>query len=360
MQQRGHMVSTDLRRGLSSMLPQRALVEKVFGFIDQERIIPLLKRHASFAADDAGQLLAAELNCLPYDRTRLRMIETLLDLLWESGMVQKNGTVYSVPDSVFFPDLLDRDDRELLREAFTGQNAFFEKCAANLPSFLRGRGAAVRFDASSSACWHQFLDNEEYAYARAILGGLLIRNRKTPLRLLDLCCGTGAGARIIRRMWPDVSVAVIDAYDFADIARTIAHDASIVWDASLRWQGFGDPLPFSDGAFDLVFFACADPYIPESLRETVYADIFRILSPGGSLGILSRSLPDQMGQYVQNPWMRKAALAHDFLESVCDGWHGFSDPHQSAELFARIGYSIDRIMLDATIWKLDKPIKEQF
>jgi hypothetical protein len=52
--------------------------------------------------------------------------------------------------------------------------------------------------------------------------------------------------------------------------------------------------------------------------------------------------------------MRRAALAHDFLESVCDGWQGFSYPNRSAALFSNVGFSVDAVMLDASLWKLGK------
>ena len=358
MPQRRHILTPAMKLGMRSMLPQRAVVERAYRFVDDEGMLPLLKRQSHFTDDAAKDRLEAELGYRLHDRTRRRMIDILFALLNEAGVLRQDGERYLVADDARLPVLLDAADRSLLKESLPGQSAFFDLCTANAAAFLRGEPSRVRFDEESSGHWQYFLENEEYAYARSLLAGMLIRERKREARLLDLCCGTGAGALMIRRLWPDVSVTVIDAHDFAGIADTIACDKAIVWDSSLIWQGFGTPVPFSDGSFDAVLFACADPYIPAALREYVYADILRILRPGGSLGVLSRSLPDAACRYVRDPWMRKAALAHDFLESVCGGWQGFSDPHQSAGLFARVGYTVDRIMLDATIWKLDKPGKE--
>lgn len=151
-------------------------------------------------------------------------------------------------------------------------------------------------------------------------------------------------------MWPDAEITALDANDLGPLSREFVSEGP-----PLLWRGFGDPLPYAAGAFDVVFFACADPYISQSLRHHVYADIYRILRRGGSLGILTRSLPDPERRYMRDPWMRRAALGHDILESVCAGWQGFSCPKQSAALFETVGFRTDAVMLDASLWKLVKP-----
>ncbi len=150
------------------------------------------------------------------------------------------------------------------------------------------------------------------------------------------------------------------ALDFKDIFRKralsrIPKPEAVQWIDAELWNGFGTPLPFPDGTFDLLYFACADPYIPVESREFVYRDIFRVLKRSGSVGLLSHSYPDDKNEHVRDPWARRGILCHDFFESVCEGWHGFSDAGESRNLFESIGYTIDTVMMNASIWRLDKP-----
>jgi len=340
----------DIRFAMDGRLPQRAVVQQVFRILDDEGIIPLLRRLGTFSAQDVLTACESELGYLLNDAGRIRTIRTMLAFLAETGVISKTDGRFvfgadAVPHETF-------DDREtaILHTAFGGQRMFFAVCADQLSSFLRGEPCPVRFDAGAAPLWKQFLENEEYAYARALLIGLLRRGYHKPVRLLDLCCGTGAGSEMIRRMWPSAEITALDANDLGPLSREFVSEGP-----PLLWRGFGDPLPYDTGAFDVVFFACADPYIPHSLRHHVYADIYRILRRGGSLGILTRGLPDPERRYMRDPWMRRAALGHDVLESVCAGWQGFSCPKQSAALFETVGFRTDAVMLDASLWKLVKP-----
>ena len=134
----------------------------------------------------------------------------------------------------------------------------------------------------------------------------------------------------------------------------------IVWVGPDRWAGFGRPLPFVDAGFDAVLFTCGDPYIPAGRRGDVYRDIARVLTPGGKLGVLPRCRPDADARYVASFWLRISALAHDFAESVCEGWEGFSDAGENARLFSDAGFQGGTegpggmSFLDSSLWVLRK------
>ena len=70
----------------------------------------------------------------------------------------------------------------------------------------------------------------------------------------------------------------------------------------------------------------------------VWRECERVLVPGGRIGILTRGYPDAAGRHVPSFWIRVAALAHDFAESVCEGWQGFSDVEESNRLFTELGF----------------------
>ena len=134
----------------------------------------------------------------------------------------------------------------------------------------------------------------------------------------------------------------------------------IVWVGPDRWAGFGRPLPFVDAGFDAVLFTCGDPYIPAGQRGDVYREIARVLTPGGRLGVLTRCRPDVGARCVASFWLRIFALAHDFAESVCEGWEGFSDAEESTRMFSDAGFQggseVSNAMsfLDSSLWVLRK------
>lgn len=341
---------SDIRFAMDSRLPQRAVVQQVFRMLADDGIFSLLRRLGVFSLQDVLTACESEFGYLMHDAGRSRTVGKMLALLAETGVVSGTDDCFVLDADTALPDTFNDRETAILHAAFSGQITFFTVCADQLPSFLRGEPCPVRFDTGMAPLWKQFLENEEYAYARTLLIGLLMRGYRKPVRLLDLCCGTGAGSEMIHRMWPDAEITAIDANDLGPLSRAFASEGP-----PLLWRGFGDPLPYDAGTFDVVFFACADPYIPHSLRHHVYADIYRILRSGGSLGILTRGLPDPERRYMRDPWMRRAALGHDILESVCAGWQGFSCPKQSAALFETVGFTTDAVMLDASLWKLVKP-----
>ena len=157
--------------------------------------------------------------------------------------------------------------------------------------------------------------------------------RRPSCRFLDLCHGPRWGLEAAISRFPAIRVTAVDFTDvFHDTARARAESAQ----ASNRdrghagyphrlggtgWSrsGFGDPLPFPDGAFDAIFFTCGEPYIPRHLRGAVYRELGRLLASGGRLGVLTRSHPDDGGQHVPSFWLRVSALARDFAEKRVRG-----------------------------------------
>jgi hypothetical protein len=88
----------------------------------------------------------------------------------------------------------------------------------------------------------------------------------------------------------------------------------------------------------------------------VYREVGRILVPEGRLGILTRCCPDPGGRSVRSYWLRIAALAHDFVESVCEGWEGFSDAEENVGVFSEVGFagglpvSGNMSLLESCLW----------
>ncbi|HYT75684.1 MAG TPA: class I SAM-dependent methyltransferase [Vicinamibacterales bacterium] len=102
--------------------------------------------------------------------------------------------------------------------------------------------------------------------------------------VLDVGCGTGTLAVLIKRLHPDVDVVGIDP-DPKALARAQRKAARAR--LSLRFdRGFADALPFADGAFDRVFSSMMFHHVHKEDKPRVLADIRRVLKPGGRLAFL--------------------------------------------------------------------------
>ena len=110
-----------------------------------------------------------------------------------------------------------------------------------------------------------------------------IRNRKTPLKALDLCAGTLDLSREFLRQFPTSNVQAVDfsqgmldqgmkklSPEEREKIQTICADAL--------------SLPFPDGTFDVVF--CGYGFRNLDNQETALHEIRRVLKPGGQLLIL--------------------------------------------------------------------------
>jgi phosphoethanolamine N-methyltransferase len=101
----------------------------------------------------------------------------------------------------------------------------------------------------------------------------------TGLAVLDIGCGTGGIALSLAADYGaakvtgvDVEEPVLDTANRRAAAKGLADRVEFVKVAP-------GPLPFGDGEFDLVFSKDAMIHIPD--KEALFADVFRLLKPGG-------------------------------------------------------------------------------
>jgi ubiquinone/menaquinone biosynthesis C-methylase UbiE len=102
--------------------------------------------------------------------------------------------------------------------------------------------------------------------------------------VLDIGCGTGTLAVLIKELHPTVNVTALDP-DPRALARasrkarrarvTIAFD-----------RGFADAMQYADGTFDRVFSSMMFHHVPREEKPKVLADVRRVLKPGGRLEFL--------------------------------------------------------------------------
>lgn len=102
--------------------------------------------------------------------------------------------------------------------------------------------------------------------------------------LLDIGCGTGTLAVMIKRRQPTVYLVGLDPDPKAlAIAEKKAHRARM----NVRFErGFANALPYKDAAFDRVFSSMMFHHLKKEERQGVLAEIRRVLKPAGRLELL--------------------------------------------------------------------------
>lgn len=110
---------------------------------------------------------------------------------------------------------------------------------------------------------------------------------------LDLGCGTGRTARLLREKLPDVRYTGIDpSSESIRVARERAPEGAHF----LPFDGRSLPLP--DASCDVVFAACVLHHVPPASRAALYAEIGRVLKPTGWFFVFEHNPWNPLTQYV--------------------------------------------------------------
>jgi ubiquinone/menaquinone biosynthesis C-methylase UbiE len=103
-------------------------------------------------------------------------------------------------------------------------------------------------------------------------------------RVLEIGCGTGNLAILIKRLHPDAEVVGIDPDP-----KALARAQRKAWREALSVQldrGFAEELPYPDASFDRVLSALMFHHLRPEEQEKSLDEARRILRPGGSLHLL--------------------------------------------------------------------------
>lgn len=100
-------------------------------------------------------------------------------------------------------------------------------------------------------------------------------------RVLDLGCGTGTLALMVKRRQPAAEVVGLDA-DPEILGRARAKAAAAGLEVQLD-RGFSTELPYEDESFDLVLSSLFFHHLKRAEKEASAREIARVLRPGGEL-----------------------------------------------------------------------------
>lgn len=99
-------------------------------------------------------------------------------------------------------------------------------------------------------------------------------------RIADICCGSGA-------MFPELKGRIFAGLDFTRAMLEVAAEKK----SGVRLvEGDAQKMPFASGSFDAAIMIYSIRNIPDT--TTLLSEFFRILQPGGRLGILDFGVPE--------------------------------------------------------------------
>jgi ubiquinone/menaquinone biosynthesis C-methylase UbiE len=155
-------------------------------------------------------------------------------------------------------------------------------------------------------------------------------------RVLDIGCGTGNLAILIKRLNPAVQVVGIDP-DPKALARARRkaqrRGTEIQFD-----QGFSEQLPYPDASFDRVFSAFMLHHVRPEAKPVTLRETFRVLKPGGSLHLVDFDEGERL-----------SGGFHGFLASIFHSRHG-SSPHNTVlVLMQHAGFVDAKHVADQTV-----------
>jgi len=99
-------------------------------------------------------------------------------------------------------------------------------------------------------------------------------------QILDIGCGTGTLAVLLKRQYPSAQITGLDP-DPKALRRARNKASAVQFD-----QGFADQLPYNDETFDRVFSSFMFHHLEEHERENMLREVWRVLKSGGSFHLL--------------------------------------------------------------------------
>lgn len=183
------------------------------------------------------------------------------------------------------------------------------------------------------------LDRRWWRRAALAFRGVL---KRPDARILDICCGTGDMTAALLELHP-ASGEPVTGLDFSAEMLRLAQNKYRT--ANVKWiEGDAMALPFAGASFDLVTSAFGF----RNLRNysAGLAEIYRVLRPGGAIGILECNQPDGASGALYNlyfqhvvpvvgGWMSGDRAAYEYLPASVQR---FPRPARMLQLMEEAGF----------------------
>lgn len=160
-------------------------------------------------------------------------------------------------------------------------------------------------------------------------------------RILEIGCGTGNLAILVKRLHPGVEVVGLDpdAKALARARRKVGRE-----ELPVRLdRGFAEQLPYPDASFDRVLSAFMFHHLSPEVKERALREVRRVLKPGGSLHLLDLGGAKAASDgFIARLSHRNTLLQDNFggRIPVLMREAGFADP---AEVASRVTKALGRI-----------------
>jgi ubiquinone/menaquinone biosynthesis C-methylase UbiE len=148
-------------------------------------------------------------------------------------------------------------------------------------------------------------------------------------RVLDVGCGTGTLATLVKQLHPGIDVIGIDPDPQAlSRARRKAARAGVAIQFD---RGFGDDLPYPPGSFDRVLSSFVYHHVPAREKARVLQSIRHVLKPGGEFHMLDFEGPHDgprgiLAHLLHSSKHLEGNSAHQVLSLLKEA--GFLDPRK--------------------------------
>jgi ubiquinone/menaquinone biosynthesis C-methylase UbiE len=143
--------------------------------------------------------------------------------------------------------------------------------------------------------------------------------RSQPRQILDIGCGTGSMTFLLKQAFPS---ALVTGLDLSPYMLAVAEDRSRDTGVAIEWRhGTAELTQFESGSFDLITAALLFHETPPAVTQTILAESYRLLAPGGKILILDgnqrslRSL-DWLNNVFEEPYIKSYAAGN------LDAWVG--------------------------------------